>query len=201
MYLTESFNNVNKRWHFNRASSWVGRRQFLAQNIGSFNLIEYWELWFDLMLNTTEVPKRLELNNQKRMRIRMKISLTQLLLGVDPIGFSYLLTYWQIYYWVQSNQINTRKVVSLTQLLLGVDPVGSPYLLHSVFGLCTQPALSFLMQQAVSRSFSRSSRISRSSTSSHRMQGAYFAPRCIRFDWKGTKQNWLGWSKSLNFKV
>ena len=79
----------------------------------------------------------------------------------------------------------------LTQLLLGCDTdmetfppesvpaVSPPTLVHSVLGLWTQPARSLRMQQAVSRSFSRASLISRDSVSSHRMHGAYFAPRWI----------------------
>ena len=76
----------------------------------------------------------------------------------------------------------------LTQLLLGgllFETMVSPTLEHSVLGLWTHPALSFRIQQAVSRSLSRSSWTSRSRTSSHRMHGAYLAPKCIRWVWKG----------------
>ena len=71
----------------------------------------------------------------------------------------------------------------LTHFDLGVcpsTPLGSLILLHSDFGLCTQPDRSLRIQQAVSRSFKRCSLISRSSTESHRIQGAYLAPKCIK---------------------
>jgi hypothetical protein len=67
-----------------------------------------------------------------------------------------------------------------THLLLGGSPEPSLTLVHSVFGLWTQPALSFLMQHAVSRSLSLSALISRSKTESQRMQGAYLAPKWIK---------------------
>ena len=51
------------------------------------------------------------------------------------------------------------------------------------------PNLSLRMQHAVSRSFSRDSFISRDSVSSHRMHGAYLAPRWIKVVCKKDEDN------------
>ena len=86
----------------------------------------------------------------------------------------------RMYYYLLFEEI---RMYFLTHFDLGVcpsTPLGSLILLHSDFGLCTQPDRSLRIQQAVSRSFKRCSLISRSSTESHRIQGAYLAPKCIK---------------------
>ena len=84
----------------------------------------------------------------------------------------------RMYYYLLFEEI---RMYFLTHFDLGVSaPLGSLILLHSDFGLCTQPDRSLRIQQAVSRSFKRCSLISRSSTESHRIQGAYLAPKCIK---------------------
>lgn len=63
---------------------------------------------------------------------------------------------------------------------------------HSALLDCTQPESSFLMQQAVSRSFSRQTSISFSILMSLRMQGANLAPRWMRSEARGPSQKFAG---------
>ena len=87
--------------------------------------------------------------------------------------------------WRETKQQPSR-VRPSNQMLLNFPPFpvhhpGDDHGSHNIDGPNQNSSdLSLRMQQAVSRSFSLDSLISRDSVSSHRMHGAYLAPRWIR---------------------